>query len=239
MGTKNVVIFLLVDFHAWLAFVSALLMDTVWSVLATLTSAALYFVFLLFQGCVILDLGVVGWGFVKRCRIVLFAIKWRFGLVSNLLWKVLVARRVVLVWILLVTYRIIVVIPMLSANRCVITVLLWILVLEVLFIVNVVFAANTFFIVVAHHTHWLFIRIVSSVHVIGHFLAIVVVFLLFKRVVSLILRFVIIVVCVLVTPSERKWAGSSWRLDDSFIGFAVKVCVVSDVPVNHGNKGKE
>jgi hypothetical protein len=60
MGTKNVVIFLLMDFHAWLAFVSALLMHTVWSVLAALTSAALYFVFLLLQGCVILDLGVVG-----------------------------------------------------------------------------------------------------------------------------------------------------------------------------------
>jgi hypothetical protein len=44
MGTKNVVVFLLVDLHARLAFISVWLMDVV---LATLASTALDFVFLL------------------------------------------------------------------------------------------------------------------------------------------------------------------------------------------------
>ena len=86
----------------------------------------------------------------------------------------------------------------------------------------------------AHNTHRLIIGIVSFVDVDGLFLTITLIVMLIIGVISVILMFVRIVIGVLVAPSERKGAGSTWCLDDSFVGFAIKVCVVSDVAVDHG-----
>jgi hypothetical protein len=133
---------------------------------------------------------------------------------------------------------IVVFVPMLPAYWNVVTDLLRALLLVVLFFINVLLAPQTLIIIMAHHPHRLIIRIIPSIHAIGLFLAIAFVVLLVIRVVSVILRFVLIVVGVLVAPSERKRAGSSRCLYDSFVCFAIEVCVVRDVPVDHGSKMK-
>ena len=73
MWAKNVVVFLLVNFDTGFG-IAGLLRDVIGSVNATIASAALDFVFLLFQGGITFVLGVVGGWFVEWGWLALFIV---------------------------------------------------------------------------------------------------------------------------------------------------------------------